>query len=178
MLRPGIWALGEAELQPIPAKGCHDGDNKAQGQKRRRPVCPAIAQRAKAKGFRAQAGLAWWFLGRRPAWGMIPRRTRPDRLGHKNSILPNFQKGSQRLFQNSYLRRNQPSLASCRLPDLQVEGLCQLDTRRSLLGAQKGASQFLAGFSWRWCGKSRCQRPLRQKVSKQSKASSPCRLQY
>ena len=121
MLRLGILALGEAEPRPIPAKGCNDGDNKAQGLKRRHP-----------KGFRAQASLAWLFLGRRPAWGMLPRRTRPDRLGHKNSILPNFQKGSQRLFQNSRLIRNQPGLASCRLPDLQFEGLCQLDTRRFL----------------------------------------------
>ena len=41
---------------------------------------------------------------------------------------------------------------------------------------KKGASQFLAGLNEE-CGKRSCQRPLRQKVSKQSNDSSPVRLQ-
>ncbi|MGH7943034.1 MAG: hypothetical protein ACREFR_18395, partial [Limisphaerales bacterium] len=53
-----------------------------------------------------------------------------------------------------------------------------LENTRIAATAASGASQFLDRSKWRLSGKSRCQRLFRQKVSKQSKVSSPWRLQY
>ena len=79
----GDFCLGDAKLSEHPVAGCNDGDDKAPGQKRRRP-----------EGFRAQAGLALLVSGRRPAGGMYAPSSRPaDRLGHENSTLPNYPKG-------------------------------------------------------------------------------------
>ena len=62
--------------------GCKDGDNKAQGQKCRRP-----------EGLRIQAGLALLLPGRRPALGYAPssrlarpawaRKQHPSELSHR-----------------------------------------------------------------------------------------------